>query len=314
MLNINSFTKVLTIYCLTVFIYIVMPDAYPQIKSFLTYTIIIYTIVLLMIYNQNLSSQNLNFSKIPIDSNISDPQSYNHFSENIKNDFKTLTSLIVNMAKTVNDHCQSAIFIIDPASQSFILQSGESSEFKESISIRNSDIYKYINNKKKLHQKDNPKTWDELFYNQSWRGSECALFSSILIENSIAGFIISKIDHFTDLREKEIKIHDRLGEFISLSLRNLDSLEKHASGEDIKSFILDILSNLDFKSDSQNIYNKFKYLLLTLFDYDRLTISLRKEIENRRKYDKGLNLVIMLTDGIKAFLNKSKPDWQNDIP
>ena len=80
---------------------------------------------------------------------------------------------------------------------------------------------------------------------------------------------------------------------------NLDNLEKRTLGEDSKSVVLDILSNIDFKSDSQNIYNKFKYLIISLFEYDRLTISLRKQNENRRKYDKGLNLTIMLTDGIK---------------
>ena len=142
LINLNSFTKVLTIYCLTVFIYIVLPDTYLQIQSFLKYIIIIYTIVLLMIYNKNLSNQNLTFPEIPSGSKIPDSQSYHNFSESIKNDYKLLTSLIVNMAKTVNSHCQSAIFIIDPESQSFILQSEESSEFKDSISITNSSLYK----------------------------------------------------------------------------------------------------------------------------------------------------------------------------
>ena len=63
--------------------------------------------------------------------------------------------------------------------------------------------------------------------------------------------------------------------------------------------ILEVLSEIDFKSDNQIIYNKFKFLIVSMFKYDRLTISIKKETENRREYDKGLNLVIKVIDGDK---------------
>ena len=53
-----------------------------------------------------------------------------------------------------------------------------------------------------------------------------------------------------------------------------------------------ILVTYGDKSDNQIIYNKFKFLIVSMFKYDRLTISIKKETENRREYDKGLNLVI----------------------
>ena len=185
------------------------------------------------------------------------------------------------MAAKVNERCVSAIFIIDPENQSFILQSEKSNEFKDSIPINDATIKKYIKKNKKFHQKDHPETWDKLFHSRSWRGGECAIFNPIYIQNNIVGFLLSKVDHFTLLGDKELSILDCLGQFTSYSLYNLDNLEKRALGEDSKSVVLDILSNIDFKSDSQNIYNKFKYLLITLFEYDRLTISLRKQNENR---------------------------------
>jgi len=290
---------VLTVFCLVVFAYIVIPQNFPQISEILKYIIIISIIIILMIYNQILSSNTSSNLNDIIGSNLSYPTSKVINHDNIKDLYKNLTSLIVSTAKSLNSNCKSAIFIIDPINHLFVLQSGETNEFSDSISTSNPKLKKYINKNKKLHQKDHPNLWDELFYNQSWRGSECAIFSPIILQNSIAGFILSRIDHFTEATDKEINILNQLGEFVSFSLKNLGHLEKHILGEDSKSLILDILSNLDFKSETQNIFNKFKYLILTLFDYDRLTISMRKETENRREYDKGLNLMILLTDGEK---------------
>ena len=96
-----------------------------------------------------------------------------------------------------------------------------------------------------------------------------------------------------------MNIFKKMGEFVSFGLENLESLDKHILGEDSKSLILEILFNLDFKSDEQNIFNQFKYLLRTFFQYDRITVSVRKETENRRKHDKGVISIIKLTDGEK---------------
>ena len=44
--------------------------------------------------------------------------------------------------------------------------------------------------------------------------------------------------------------------------------------------VLEVLSEIDLKSDNQIIYNKFKFLIVSMFKYDRLTISIKKETEN----------------------------------
>jgi len=90
-----------------------------------------------------------------------------------------------------------------------------------------------------------------------------------------------------------------LGSLISFGIDTLGVLEERMINEENKSLILEILSNIDFKSDNQIIYNKFKFLIVSLFKYDRLTISIKKESKNRREYDKGLNLTIKVTDGDK---------------
>ena len=213
--------------------------------------------------------------------------------------YENLKSLVISTAKSINPDCKSAIYVIDPGKQVFTLQAGKTSDFADSIPLSNTTIKKYINKPKKLHQKENPNAWAELLFGQTWKGSECAIFSPVTLHDNLAGFVLSRVDHFTDATDREMGILKQLGEFVSFGLENLESLEKHILGEDSKSLILEIVSNLDFKSDVQNIFNQFKYLLRTFFKYDRLTVSLRKDTENRRKLDKGVSSIIKLTDGEK---------------
>ena len=144
---------------------------------------------------------------------------------------------------------------------------------------------------------------NEIFRNQNWRGSECAIFCPIKLGKDNIGFILSVFEHFTDLNKREQEFHDELGGF-SFGIDTLGLLEERIISEGNKSLILDILSNIDFKSDNLIIYNKFKFLIVSLFKYDRLTISIKKASKNRREYDKGLNLRIKIIDGEKDFIMK----------
>jgi len=300
MVNLKSFTNALTIFCILVFVQFIIPDSFPKLGALLKYATIISTIIILMMYNKILG-------EIPIyDSNdVLDQNGQNNDSEikleraTPKKLYESLTNLVIETTKSINENSSSAIYIIDPKKNSYTMQNGSASEFVDSIPLANELVNQYISKKKKFHQKDYQKEWSELFFGQSWRGSECAVLSPININGSIAGFIITRLDHFNNATNKEINLFEQLAEYVSFSLTNLDSLEKHIIGEDSKTLILEILSNLDFKSDAQNIFNQFKYLIRTFFQYDRVTISIRKESENRRKYDKGITSTIKLVDGEK---------------
>ncbi len=296
--NLQLFSKALTVFCFIVFIYFFIPDSLSTFSNLLKYLIIIATIVILMFYNKvlgeftipELPSQNPSISF-----DISTIKSKN----STKDLYENLTSLVIATGTSINPNCKSAIYIIDPIKQVFTLQEGKAGEFADVISAGNIQIKKYIDQNKKLHQKDHPDIWSELFFGQNWRGSECAIFSPIKLHGNIAGFILTSIDHFTDATDNEMNTFKKMGEFVSFGLENLESLDKHILGEDSKSLILEILFNLDYKSDAQNIFNQFKYLLRTFFQYDRITVSVRKETENRRKHDKGVISIIKLTDGEK---------------
>ena len=57
--------------------------------------------------------------------------------------------------------------------------------------------------------------WNELFDDKSWRGSECAIGSPISLHGSTAGFVLTRIDHFSDITDKDKSVLQAMGKFIS---------------------------------------------------------------------------------------------------
>ena len=305
MVNYKTFTRALTLFCLLVFLYTIIPQNYNWIESTLKYILIIFVVVILMMYNKILSiSQDTeiqNQNTTDTDAIIYDGSPN---SQIFKNQFNSLAETVLSLSGSISSNCSSAIYIVDPEKQSFILQTEDNNKFLESIPISNQLVNKFNQKDKKLYQKDTPEKWNEIFRHQNWRGSECAIFCPINLSNNTVGFILSMVDHFTDIDKKEQSFHNELGSFISFGINTLGVLEERMISEENKSLILQILADIDFKSDNQIIYNKFKFLIVSLFKYDRLTISLKKERKNRREYDKGLNLIIKVVDGDKDLFSE----------
>ena len=76
------------------------------------------------------------------------------------------------------------------------------------------------------HQKDLPDAWNELFDSGEWRGSECVIISMISLHDKIVGFVMTRINHFSDINEKDKTVLGELGHFVSYGLKNLSFLEK----------------------------------------------------------------------------------------
>ena len=304
MVKYKTFTKALTLFCILVFIHTVISDDYLLIRSFLKYIIIVFVIIILMMYNKILSLSHHTETEFKDREYLNVVHKDQLNSEAFKNQFKFLTDTVLSLSSLINSKCKSAIYIIDPEKQEFILETNDNNYFLESIAMSNFFLNKYNSKTRKFYQKDDPKKWDEIFRNQNWRGSECAIFCPIKLGKDNIGFILSVFEHFTDLNKREQEFHDELGGFISFGIDTLGLLEERIISEGNKSLILDILSNIDFKSDNLIIYNKFKFLIVSLFKYDRLTISIKKASKNRREYDKGLNLRIKIIDGEKDFYNE----------
>ena len=124
--------------------------------------------------------------------------------------YEKLTRLIIEASKLVNTKARSAIYIINPKNRTYTLQAGNLSQFTDSIKADSPIIRKYMIGNKKLNQKDYPELWSELFFGQDWRGSECAVFSAIKIDNIDAGFILTRFNHFADASEIDCDMYQNL--------------------------------------------------------------------------------------------------------
>ena len=207
----------------------------------------------------------------------------NHLYENLK-------KLVLSTVKAINPKFDSAIYMIDPEAGVFSLQASHTDDFLDSIPSNNSIISSMLKDTSTVYQKDDKDGWNELFDDKPWRGSECVIGSPISLHESIAGFVLTRIDHFSDMTDKDKSVLQTMGKFISHGLGSLESLEKHIMGEENKSRIIEILSELNFKSDESQVLDHFKYLIRTFFYYDRLTVSLKSE--------KDFNSIIKLVDGV----------------
>ena len=157
-----------------------------------------------------------------------------------KNQFKFLTDNVLSLSSSVGLNCSSAIYIIDFQKQEYVLQNKDKNIFSDTIPISNSLVIKFKDKNKKLYQKDYAEEWNEIFLSQSWRGSECALFCPIKLGEKEIGFILSMVEHVSEINIKEQEFHNELGNLISFGVSTLGTLEERIISEKNKSLILNI--------------------------------------------------------------------------
>ena len=245
-----------------------------------------------MMYNQvlgSLSNQESVLEELESDSRLED--SYYSKSMSTSELYDNLQSLVLSTARATNPKFDSAIFMIDPGAQEFTLQRANSDDFSNLIPVSNQVVNSILQKNETVYQKDTVESWNQIFESKPWRGSECVIGSSITLNDSVAGFVITRIEHFSEITDNNKAVLETLGDFISFGIESLESLEKNILKDENKSRILEMISDLNFKSDESQIMNHFKNLIRTFFQYSRLTISLKNEV--------GINSTIKVVDGIK---------------
>ena len=219
-----------------------------------------------------------------------------------KDQFSDLIDLTFSTIKDINIDFEPAIYFIEPDSKGYILKDSTSKQFVSQLSIENSIVTKILssNDIKILYQKDNPEEWNNLFDNGSWRGSECVIIQPLLFNENTAGFIIVQSKHFSDINAKDQLLIKHLSDIISLSIKDLDILDKAIERSKDQSQIFDLLTQINLGHSETEILNKFRNLINYFFNYDCLTISKIDESEKKA--------IIKLIDGIKRDLPE-----QNDF-
>ena len=119
--NYKTFTKALTLFCLLVFLYTIIPQKYNLIVLVLKYSVIIFVVIILMMYNKVLSNSHGNEVQLQTKSDFDITINDNALNSKIfKKQFNFLAETVLSLTSTIGENCSSAIYIIDLEKQSFI--------------------------------------------------------------------------------------------------------------------------------------------------------------------------------------------------
>jgi diguanylate cyclase (GGDEF)-like protein len=281
-------------FCLNILLIIFLPEGNNTVNLVIRLTAVAGLIWLIYFYFQFLGLRSLDNNSID---NI--PDEFIDVDQSAKTQFLDLIELTFSTIKDINIEFEIGIYFIDPSSNDYILKDSTSKDFSDKLKKDSSILAKILisNEIIIIYQKDNSSEWNELFGTGPWRGSECVIVQPLLFNGNNTGSIIVKSEHFSDLNAKDQLLIKHLSEIISLSIKDLDILEKTISQAKDQSQIFDLLTNINLSHSESEILNKFRNVIHYFFNYDCLTISM---IDNSGKIAN-----VKLVDGIKKNLPES---------
>ena len=200
------------------------------------------------------------------------------------------------LIKDLNSGFESAIYFFQPKSDAYEVKSSSSSIFNDSFSSAINCVDQLVKKNRTiiLYKKDDQGSWADLFKDTSSRGSECAILEPIFLDEIIAGVLIIRSEHFSNLDEQAQLLVKNLVDIISIAILDLELLEETISRKNDQAQIFDLLTQINLSQSESEILNKFRNIIHYYFKYDCLTIS---AINND-----GKNAKIKLIDGIKKYI------------
>ena len=203
-INLANFTKALIAFCLAVFIFALLSNTSNPSVEILRYVVLAGVILLLLFYNYTLDENSFENSLSASASETDHPevQSSTQLSP-AKGLYDELQILVRSTVKAMDQSFETAVYMIDPEIQVFTLQYSDVEGFANTIPSKNEIVSRLLHTEGKAicHQKAVPDAWNELFDARSWRGSECVVISVISLHDNIVGFVMTRINHFSDITE-----------------------------------------------------------------------------------------------------------------
>ena len=215
---------------------------------------------------------------------------------NPNSQFSDLIDAAFSLIKDISHDFEAGIYFFQPDSKLLELKSFTSEIFIDSLPMENNFIEKLNgdNQQNLFYQKDNKEYWNSLFKEETIKGSECVILQPIIINELIAGFIVVKSDHFSNVNENNQKIIKHIADIITIGILDLDILEKTINNKNDQNQIFDLLTDINLSQSESDILNKFRNIINYYFEYDCLTFSAIKK--------DGKNASIKLIDGVKKNL------------
>ena len=218
------------------------------------------------------------------------------FNDNPESQFSDLIDSSFSLIKGISHDFEVGIYFYQPDSKLLELKSSTSSIFTDSLSLDISFIKNIDgrNSQNLYYQKDNNDNWNLLFEDETTRGSECAIIQPIFINDFLTGVIVISSKHFSNVNDNNQKIIKHLAEIITVSILDLNILEKTINSKDDQNQIFDLLTDINLSQSESELLNKFRNIIHYYFEYDCLTFS----VINRD----GKSAKVKLVDGVKKYL------------
>ena len=216
--------------------------------------------------------------------------------DNPNSQFSYLIDVAFSLIKDISHDFEAGIYFFQPDSKLLELKSFTSEIFIDSLPLENNFIEKLNGNNPQnlFYQKDNKENWHSLFKEKAIKGSECVILQPIIIKKVLAGFIVVKSNHFSNVNENNQKIIKHVADIITIGILDLDILEKTINNKNNQDQIFDLLTDINLSQSESNILNKFRNIINYYFEYDCLTFSaINKD---------GKNAAIKLIDGVQKNL------------
>lgn len=226
-------------------------------------------------------------SKSP-QSNIKDPT----FSSAVKSHYNRLLLQVLNLVKIVNPDFSAAIYMIDIENDGFTCQEKTLSDFSDFIENKNEIISAIVKTSNPSIFKKNKKNegWENILGTKTWRGSESLLGFPILYSGNVVGFLLVYMDHFSSIQNRDQDIIEKLSQFISHGMEDLEQMESLMVDNYFNTRIANLFDQLEVKSDESELFQSIRGLCRAFFQYDKLTIVFSAGDKN-----KGM---IKLVDGL----------------
>jgi len=289
--KISTSTFIFLGFCLNICLIIFLPDGSNTVNLIIRLTAVAGLVWLIYSYFQFLGLQS--YDKLRVDNSSHE---YIDLDQNAKTQFLDLIKLAFTTIKDINIDFEIGIYFIDPDSKEYVLKDSTSKDFSSRLIEGSSILIKILqsNELSIIYQKDNFKEWNDLFGKGSWRGSECVIVQPLLFNGNNTGSIVVKSGHFSDINAKDQILIKHISEIISLSIKDLDILEKTINQRKDQSQIFDLLTQINLSHSESEILNKFRNIIHYFFNYDCLTISMVDSLGKKAK--------VKLVDGIKKNL------------
>ena len=217
-------------------------------------------------------------------------------NENPRIAFDKTLKLIGEQLLTIKPPFKFAIYLIDPDSNSFILQDSAFEIFLNSIKIKNKIFQKIFNEEQSLLVRPNEfhEEWAEFFTNTDYNESSCLIGSKISYNNSPIGGLFAYVDDIRRVESDDQIIIRQFASQVTLALSlidNIESLQKHYS---IQERINSLVNTVNISDNKSVIYENVVKICQSIFKYDKLTImSSYQDVEHARiEYVDGYSLDI----------------------